>query len=137
VADESDEGATEREVLTNLPRTRPARRSARRAPAAGEASDVPEAPARASAKRASKAAPKPKAQPKPARKAAARRAPSPSAPPAPRAPVPPQAAQERSHVSALADLTVAGIEFTGAMLAIGMDVTRAILRATVGRLPRP
>jgi hypothetical protein len=35
------------------------------------------------------------------------------------------------------DLAVTTIEATGDLMRIGIDVTRAMLRATLGRLPRP
>ena len=61
VADESDDSAAEPDVLTNLPRTRPARRSARRASAASEPKPK-RAPAKpAAAKR--RATPKPQDRP--------------------------------------------------------------------------
>jgi hypothetical protein len=41
------------------------------------------------------------------------------------------------HRSPLADLTVTSIEFTGAVFQLGIDVTRTIVRATLGRIPRP
>jgi len=115
VADESDDRADEREVLTNLPRTRPARRSTRRTTAAS--------------------APKPKrspAKPKPRPKATEATAP----PPPPRPPLPPAPTRE-GHRSPLADVAVASIELTGALLHFGISVTRAVLSATLGRVPRP
>ena len=52
-------------------------------------------------------------------------------------PAPPMPAGPREHRSPLADLTVTSIELTGAMFQLGIDVTRTIVRATLGRLPRP
>jgi hypothetical protein len=112
VADESDE----REVLTNLPRTRPARRSTRRTTAASEPK-----PKRAPAK------PKPKPRPK----VTEATAPSPPPPPLPPAPT------REAHRSPLADVAVAGIELTGALFHFGISLTRAVLSATLGRVPRP
>jgi hypothetical protein len=112
VADESDE----REVLTNLPRTRPARRSTRRTTAGPEPK-----PKRAPAK------PKPRSKARPAVTEAA------AAPPPPLPPAPPREA----HRSPLADVAVAGIELTGALLHFGISLTRAVLSATLGRVPRP
>jgi hypothetical protein len=112
VADESDDRADEREVLTNLPRTRPARRSTRRTTAASE--------------------PKPKrapAKPKPRPRSKVTEA---AAPP----PLPPAPARE-AHRSPLADVAVAGIELTGALFHFGISLTRAVLSATLGRVPRP
>jgi hypothetical protein len=114
VADESDDRADEREVLTNLPRTRPARRSTRRTTAASEPK-----PKRAPAK------PKPRPRSKVAGAAA---------PPPP--PLPPAPARE-AHRSPLADVAVAGIELTGALFHFGLSLTRAVLSATLGRVPRP
>jgi len=113
VADESDE----REVLTNLPRTRPARRSTRRTTAASEPK-----PKRAPAK------PKPKPRPKMTE--------APAAPPPPPPPLPP-APTRAAHRSPLADVAVAGIELTGALFHFGISLTRAVLSATLGRVPRP
>jgi hypothetical protein len=108
MADERDDSPDEREVLSNLPRTRPARRSARRAPATR---------------------PKPGATAKPA----------PPAQPAdaPEAALPPLPPSRDAHRSPLTDLTVTGIELTGAVVQFGFSVTRAIVRATLGRVPRP
>jgi len=116
VADESDDRADEREVLTNLPRTRPARRSTRRTTAASEPK-----PKRAPAK------PKPRPRPRPRVTEAA-------APPPP--PLPPAPTREM-HRSPLADVAVAGIELTGALFHFGISLTRAVLSATLGRVPRP
>jgi hypothetical protein len=112
VADESDDRADEREVLTNLPRTRPARRSTRRTTAASEPK-----PKRAPAK------PKPRPRPKVTEAAA-----PPPLPPAP---------THEAHRSPLADVAVAGIELTGALFHFGISLTRAVLSATLGRVPRP
>ncbi len=121
VADESDDSAAEREVLTNLPRTRPARRSARRASAASEPKPK-RAPAKpAAAKR--RATPKPKTAP-------AEAAAPPAPPPMPPAPV-------REHRSQLTDIAVTSIELTGELFHLGLSITRAILGATLGRIPRP
>jgi hypothetical protein len=118
VADESDE----REVLTNLPRTRPARRSTRRTTAASEPK-----PKRAPAK----PKPKPRSKPRPGVTEAA----APSPPPLP--PALPPAPPREAHRSPLADVAVAGIELTGALLHFGISLTRAVLSATLGRVPRP
>jgi len=115
VADESDDRADEREVLTNLPRTRPARRSTRRTTAAADPK-----PKRSPAK------PKPRPRPK-ATEAAA----PPPPPPLPRTPT------REAHRSPLADVAVAGIELTGALFHFGISLTRAVLSATLGRVPRP
>lgn len=102
MADESDDGADEREVLTNLPRTRPARRSTRRTTAASEPNPKPKRPPA-----------KPRAKP----------------------PLPPPA--RAAHRSPMADVAVAGIELTGALFHFGITLTRAVLGATLGRVPRP
>jgi hypothetical protein len=121
VADESDDSADEREVLTNLPRTRPARRSARRADAGSEPKPK-RAPAKpAAAKR--RTPPKPKPAPVEAAEA-------PAPPPLPPAPV-------SEHRSQLTDIAVTSIELTGELFHLGISLTRAILGATLGRLPRP
>lgn len=130
VADESDDGAPEREVLTNLPRTRPARRSARRASTPQEPEAAPEpTPEPPTVKRRSPA--------KPA--AAGRPAPKPAEPetvvPPTRA-APPMPTRE-PHRSPVADIAVTSIELTGEVFRLGIDLTRAIVRATLGRMPRP
>jgi hypothetical protein len=107
VADESDDAREEREVLGNLPRSRPARRSSRRAPA-------------------------PRAKPA----ATAKRAPAQPAD-APEAALPPLPPTREAHRSPLTDVAVASIELTGALFQLGISVTRAVVRATLGRLPRP
>ena len=99
--------------MTNLPRTRPARRSTRRTTAAPE--------------------PKPK-RPPAKRKPKVTEAAAPPPPPPP--PLPPAPTRE-AHRSPLADVAVAGIELTGALFHFGISVTRAILSATLGRVPRP
>jgi hypothetical protein len=138
VADESDDSQDDREVLSNLPRTRPARRSTRRAPAAPDVQQPPASTAKP------KAAPKPAAaKPKraPARPAAARRAQP--RPPEPALPVvvehaaPPPPADAEHHRSPMADVAVASIELTGAFFRFGIAITRAMVRATAGRVPRP
>jgi hypothetical protein len=116
VADESDDRADEREVLTNLPRTRPARRSTRRTTAASEPK-----PKRAPAK----------PKPRPRSKVTEVAAPPPPPPPLPHAPA------CEAHRSPLADVAVAGIELTGALFHFGISLTRAVLSATLGRVPRP
>jgi hypothetical protein len=116
VADESDDRADEREVLTNLPRTRPARRSTRRTTAASEPK-----PKRAPAK----------PKPRPRSKVTEVAAPPPPPPPLPHAPA------RAAHRSPLADVAVAGIELTGALFHFGLSLTRAVLSATLGRVPRP
>jgi len=37
----------------------------------------------------------------------------------------------------MADLAVSSIELAGALFHVGIDFTRVIFRATVGRVPRP
>jgi hypothetical protein len=155
VADESDDRAGEREVLTNLPRTRPARRSTRRASAPAQPEAAPEtapetAPARkpaakrSAAKRTPAKAAASSAKPKraPANPAAARRraAPKPAEPETvvvPTRAAPPLPPQREPHRSPLADLAVTSIELTGELFQLGIDVTRSIVRATIGRFPRP
>jgi hypothetical protein len=164
VADESDDGAGERDVLTNLPRTRPARRSSRRAPVVSEAEAAPaptpkprakpvakpagrRAPAKGAAK-PPKAATKPTAAKRsPARPTTGRRAaPKPAAPrpasttaamKAPEQAAPPLPSARPEHRSPLTDMAVTSIELSGALFHMGMDITRSILRSTVGRVPRP
>jgi hypothetical protein len=53
------------------------------------------------------------------------------------APSPPPLPGPREHRSPMADLAVTSIELTGALFNLGIDVTRSIVRATVGRIPRP
>jgi hypothetical protein len=164
VADESDDRPAEREVLTNLPRTRPARRSTRRATAAPKPDPEPAAPPkparRAPAKRAAPAKPAAAksgttAKRSPAKPATGRRTPPKvvAAPPvdAPAAkarveaaasattaqPAPPLPLSHDAHRSPATDLAVATIEFTGELMRIGMDLTRSIMKATLGRVPRP
>jgi hypothetical protein len=133
VADESDD----REVLTNLPRTRPTRRSARRATAAPEPAETPAAkPAPAKRAPTKRAPAKRPAAPRPAaaRPPAPRSAPTPPEPPEPTVRPP---AREHHHRSPMADLAVSSIELAGALFHVGIDFTRVIFRATVGRVPRP
>jgi hypothetical protein len=127
VADESDDSADEREVLTNLPRTRPARRSTRRATAASDPK-----PKRAPAKPAvAKRRPAAKPKPRSAVTEAATGKPPPPPPPLPPAPT------REGHRSPLADVAVAGIELTGALFHFGITLTRAVFGAALGRVPRP
>jgi hypothetical protein len=152
VADESDDRAGERDVLTNLPRTRPARRSARRAAAPPEAAAPPAPAKKAPAKRAP-AAKKPAPAKAPTRAAAAKPRRSPAKPAAARRPAakpaepevvvvptraaPPLPPAREPHRSPMADLAVTSIELSGALFHMGISITRSVLRATVGRVPRP
>jgi len=121
------------DVLSHLPKTRPARRSARRATAGEGAPATPKtaskrAPSRPKAT-AAKAAPKPaaKAKPKAARPKAKPAPPPAPAPPPERRPIEPPSAGEiaQSAVQAASDLAHVG-------LAIG----REALRAARSKLPR-
>jgi len=49
----------------------------------------------------------------------------------------PPAPTRAAHRSPLADVAVAGIELTGALFHFGISLTRAVLSATLGRVPRP
>jgi hypothetical protein len=49
----------------------------------------------------------------------------------------PPAPTRGARRSPLADVAVASIELTGALLHFGISVTRAVLSATLGRVPRP
>ena len=115
VADESDDRADEREVLTNLPRPSGTSEHAphdRRIRSEAQAlSGQAEAQAEAQGDRGGRAAPPP--------------------PPLPPAPT------REAHRSPLADVAVAGIELTGALFHFGISLTRAVLSATLGRVPRP
>ena len=150
---------SDREVLTSLPRSRPVRRSAKRAdrPAAdgaARASDVPVAPRKP---RAAKAAAKPDAPAKPAAagrttrpRATAKPAPTPPStePPArPRVPpkrkIPaagyaaPDARAGDPAGSPAAELISTTIQAAAELAQIGMAVGRQTLQSMLDRLPKP
>jgi hypothetical protein len=129
---------TERDVLGSLPRTRPARRSAKRGAPAGAATPAPlqAASTRPRAPRAPKAA-------RPAGRAAARTqsqrrsAPSSVSPPVPAAgyatPGAPSGDGERRHPGLLGT----AVQAAGEVAQLGFTVGAQALRGALGRLPRP
>jgi len=153
VADRQD---SDREVLTSLPRTRPVRRSDKRAARPGTANGDPAAPKR-TAKRTAKNAParadaKPRAQPArkppaprpaPATDAATATATDADGSAAPRRKIPPagyaaptsQAPEDPLNASA--DLVATAIQAAGELTQIGFAVGRQTLRSMLDRLPRP
>ena len=143
---------SDREVLTNLPRSRPARRSAKRgertAPdAAAGASPEPAAPRKP---RAAKAAAKSPAKPQPQ---SARARPSRETVPPAERPVRPRVPPERKipaagyaapdgragerSASPAAELVSTSIQATAELAQIGLTVGRQTLRSMLERLPKP
>jgi hypothetical protein len=153
VADRQD---SDREVLTSLPRTRPVRRSAKRAerPRTAAAATKPKSKSTSSAAagpKARKAATKPRvaAQPKATARAASRpasadgaRATAPRTRSAPRQSVPP-AGYASSPMpgedgrSASADLVGTAVQAAGELAQIGFAVGRQALQSMLDRLPKP
>jgi hypothetical protein len=150
VADRQD---SDREVLTSLPRSRPVRRSTKRAarPDAAETA-APKATTaarpRAKAKpKAAATAPKPRAAatPKAARRAARPPRETPAAARAPRPPrkVPPAgyaAATSNAgpdETSAVTDLIGTTVQAASELAQIGVAVGRLTLRSLIERLPKP
>jgi chemotaxis protein histidine kinase CheA len=144
VADRQD---SDREVLTSLPRSRPVRRSAKRAarpdPAAAAA---PKAKAKASSAGASKtrngsakakpaaaAQPKAAAKPRAAGKGPAR--PPRKIPPAGYAS--PSSHAEDDRISGSADLVGNAVQAAGELAQIGFAVGRQALQSMIDRLPKP
>ncbi len=129
---------SDREVLTSLPRSRPVRRSAKRAdrPPATKAA---QAQAKAAPKPAAKAAAKRPRQPAAPRPAAAKPPPE----TAPRRKVPaagyaaPQAHADSATASAGAELISTTIQAAGELAQIGLTVGRQTLRSMLERLPKP
>jgi hypothetical protein len=147
VADRND---SDREVLTSLPRSRPVRRSTKRAArpdGANVAKATPTATskaARPAAKPRAKAAPKTaagattkpaaKATPKPRPKAAA------GGPATARRKVPPAgyaSPAEDDRVAASADLIGTAVQAAGELAQIGFAVGRQALQSMFERLPKP
>jgi hypothetical protein len=143
------------EVLTSLPRSRPQRRSSKRAGTpAGEGAAVPTEPrvakvaataARESAgvkpKPKAKAAPKPKAAAKAKPKAAAPR-PKATATPRPRpkpAPAPPreEPAARRVEPPTGADVLQSAVRAAGEIAQVGVTIGRETVKGVLRRLPRP
>jgi hypothetical protein len=131
----SPEEPVERDVLSNLPRTRPQRRSAKRD---GAATRRPAAPKRPAAKpkatatarpRATDAAAKPKPEPRPA---PAPKAASPPPRPSPE-PTAPRSVEPPTRTDVLAGAAEAASELVKAGLAVGGELVRVAL----SRLPRP
>jgi hypothetical protein len=131
----------DRDVLTSLPRTRPTRRSAKRAgTAATEPAATPEkAAAKTPAKTAANAPAKPKAKAPAAKKAAAAKAaPQPAAPSSPPPPpagwaTPRQPSGERGG----GDLIGTAVQAVGELAQIGLTYGGQALRQALSRLPKP
>jgi hypothetical protein len=141
-ADEPDD------VLSRLPRNRPARRSARRGPASadGEAPAKPASRAKPKAAASSAAKPRARAKPKAAAKPAARAKPKAAASPPPRpAAAPPRPEPEPVPRSARrpieppsgTEILQSAVQAAGDLAAVGITVGREALKAVVSRLPRP
>jgi hypothetical protein len=130
VADQPD---SDRDVLTSLPRTRPARRSAKRggAKAAAATASTP-SPARAKI-----AKPKPKAKAKP--RTTARTGPARTGVKQPRrSKVPPAGyAAPRPDEGTGSDPLGTAVQAAGELAQIGLTVSRQALKSALGRLPRP
>ena len=139
------------EVLTSLPRSRPQRRSSKRAGTpAGEGAAVPTDPrvakvaataARESAGAKPKAKAKPKAAAKPKPKAAAPR-PKATASPRPRpqpAPAPPreEPAARRVEPPTGADVLQSAVRAAGELAQVGVTIGRETVKGVLRRLPRP
>ncbi|HVL31259.1 MAG TPA: hypothetical protein VM299_03430 [Solirubrobacteraceae bacterium] len=126
----ADRPDSDREVLTSLPRSRPARRSDKRARRPAPDRPAGGAPAAAATPRAS-------APPKAAPKAASRRprtAPRRSIPPAGYAAPPPDAHDGPPRPP---DLVGTAVQAAGELARIGFAVGRQTLRSVLDRLPRP
>jgi hypothetical protein len=158
-ADVPERPDSDREVLTSLPRSRPVRRSAKRAdrPASGGAAHASAKPPAPRKPRATKAAAKPGAPAKPAAagraarpRATAKPNPAPTPPPvAERTPVPPQrkipaagyaapdARAGEPHGSPAAELISTTIQAAAELAQIGMTVGRQTLQSMLDRLPKP
>jgi outer membrane biosynthesis protein TonB len=150
---EGDDG--EREVLTSLPRSRPVRRSSKRAGRSGDAETPPKPAARAqAAKPASKPARKPAA--KAAAKPAPKAAPKKSAPPKPRAKTtseaPPRVRPQRKVPPAgyaapestndgsspgATEILATAVQAATELAQIGFSVGRQALASALERLPKP
>jgi hypothetical protein len=139
VADRQD---SDREVLTSLPRTRPVRRSDKRAKAPRKASapgSVAEAavapgPKKVAAATAAKR-PRPTASKAPKPTADGSSTPRRKIPPAGYAAPTSQAPED--PVNASADLIATAIQAAGELTQIGYAVGRQTLRSMLDRLPRP
>ncbi len=152
----ADRQDSDREVLTSLPRSRPVRRSAKRAarPEAAAAAAPKSATAAKAGRPASKAAAKPKATAKPKAAAAPPKARAKAVPRADAAPaaartgrpprkVPPAgyaspvSASEHEGDGGSADLVANVIEAAGELAQIGFAVGRQALQSMFDRLPKP
>jgi len=160
----ADRQDSDREVLTSLPRSRPVRRSAKRAArpdAAAAAAPKSATASKGSAKAGkagAKAAAKPKATakpktaaaaPRPKPKAAARPTPAPAAEPAAaRAGRPPRKVPPAGYASPVSDaehardggspdLVTNAIEAAAELAQIGFAVGRQALQSMLDRLPKP
>lgn len=125
--------STDREVLASLPRTRPGRRSERRASEPGVEKRAP-ARGRDSGKRAAGKPPARgrKASPEPARKASPKRVPArPGADAGPRTTPPPE---RDEHGRGLVGTAV---QAAGELAEIGLTVGGNALRDALSRLPHP
>jgi hypothetical protein len=136
VADRQD---SDREVLTSLPRTRPVRRSAKRAerPAAATAVKPKPKPRATAAAADGAAARRPPAKPRPA---AQRRATTgPASRPAPRRTVPPAgyASPSDAEDARSGDLLGTAVQAAGELAQIGFAVGRQALQSMLERLPKP
>jgi hypothetical protein len=136
------------EVLTSLPRSRPQRRSSKRAAApAGEGAAVPTEPrvakvAATAARESAGAKPKAKAAPKPKPKAAAKPKPKATATPRPRpkpAPAPPreEPAARRVEPPTGADVLQSAVRAAGELAQVGVTIGRETVKGVLRRLPRP
>jgi hypothetical protein len=139
VADRQD---SDREVLTSLPRTRPVRRSDKRAKAPRKAA-APKSVAEAAAAPGPKKVAAPTAAKRPRPTAAKAPKPAADGSGAPRRKIPPagyaaptsQAPED--PVNASADLIATAIQAAGELTQIGYAVGRQTLRSMLDRLPRP
>jgi hypothetical protein len=138
------------EVLTSLPRSRPQRRSSKRAGTpAGEAPAVPTEPREAkvaatAARESAGAKPKPSAKPKAAAKPKPKAAPRPKATAAPRprptpAPAPPreEPAARRVEPPTGADVLQSAVRAAGEIAQVGVTIGREAVKGVLRRLPRP
>jgi hypothetical protein len=146
----ADRQDSDREVLTSLPRSRPVRRSAKRAarpdaasaaePAATSATTGARKPhLKATANGAAKATTR---APRPPRMAAAGQGGAAKAP-RPRRTIPPAgyaaptSHAEDDHRSASADLIGTAVQAAGELAQIGLAVGRQTLQSMIDRLPKP
>ena len=143
----ADRPDSDREVLTSLPRTRPVRRSAKRAerPRTAAAATKPKAESTSAGEpktRKSRAATPSKATARAASRPASAdgaRATAPRARSAPRQAVPPAgyASPGEDGRSASADLVGTAVQAAGELAQIGFAVGRQALQSMLDRLPKP